>query len=266
VKLCIFCPNPRTIKRGEHVWDDWLNREGGKDISDPSTTHYFGTGGALIRSHPSTKLDVTIPVVCDDCNHHWMSDISNLAKTKLEPIIRRDQAAVFDEFDILVTASLAFLKTAILDWSATHDGRKPCISRDSCLRFRRSLTSNASLGNIAFPDGLHIWIARYRRKHKMEALAFTEELVGARQIKGYRILVVTYVIGSFIFQVLYPRWNKPARNRPATPSIQMLGDNLSVPIWPGVTYAYWPPFSHVDGRSLESFRERFRRMYFPTPS
>src|SRR2546423_15241532 len=37
---CIFCPNRRTRKRGEHVWDDWLNREHGKDIYDPSTTYY----------------------------------------------------------------------------------------------------------------------------------------------------------------------------------------------------------------------------------
>lgn len=52
MESCIFCPNPRTTKRGEHVWDDWLNREGGKAIADSSTTSYFGVGGEHIRSHP----------------------------------------------------------------------------------------------------------------------------------------------------------------------------------------------------------------------
>jgi hypothetical protein len=260
VELCIFCPNHRTKKRGEHVWDDWLNREGGRDIIDPSTTYYFGSGGEFIRSHPSIRMGVTLPVVCDTCNHTWMSTLSSLAKDLLEPTIRRNRARDFNEHDILTVTSFAFLKSAVLDWSATAQRRKPCLSRAACLRFRDSLLPSAA-GGVVFPDGLQVWIARYRRTHRMEALAFTEEMTGARQFKGYKILVVTYVVGSFIFQLTCPRWVKAARNRPAAPFFEIVGDLWSVPIWPGMTYAYWPPLSHVDNSALEAFRERFRRVH-----
>ena len=241
MELCIFCPKPRTNKRGEHVWDDWLNREHGKALTDHSTTFYFGSGGEFIRSNPSVGLHVKIPVVCDTCNNEWMSELSTLAKARLEPIIRRDTETDCDKYDINVIAAFAFLKSAVLDWSSDHKGRLPCISRTLCLAFRRGLTSSDP-PTLALPTGLQIWIGRYQRKHRMEALAFTEELTGARHVKGYKILVITYVVGSFIFQLTYPRWTKRTRNHPAPPFFQVPGDLLAVPIWPSVTRAYWPPF------------------------
>jgi hypothetical protein len=260
-KACIFCPNPRTRKRGEHLWDDWLNREGGKDIRDQSTTYYFGPDGALIRSHPSSRIDVTLPVVCDRCNQTWMSDLSTRTKYILEPSIRRDEPRDYDTFDIVTLASFFFLKAAVLDWSV-ESIRRPCISRSACLDFRDSLVLSHD-GDIAVPLNLQIWIARYRRTHRMEAQAFTEELTGQGPFKGYRILLITYVVGSFIFQLTYPRWARRTRNRPTAPFFQIVGDNQSVPIWPRVVTAYWPPPTYVDSRTLEIFRQRLRRILIP---
>lgn len=226
---CVFCSNPRTRKRGEHVWDNWLNKEHGKDIHDPSTTYHFGVDGALIRAHSSTRLDVTADVVCDPCNHTWMSDLTGFTRALLEPSIRRDSPCDFDECDILTLTSFAFMKSAVLDWQTTARSRTPCISRRACMAFRASLTSDSATGDIAFPDGLQVWIARYRRTHKMEAQAFTEEMIGTRQFKGYRILVITYVVGSFIFQLTFPRWTKRTRNRPTAPFFQIVGDIQSRP-------------------------------------
>lgn len=84
MQLCIFCPNPRTRKSGEHVWDDWLNREHGKDICKPSTVFVFGEDGAKIRECKATGLNETKPVVYDDCNNTWMSDITSFAKDEIE--------------------------------------------------------------------------------------------------------------------------------------------------------------------------------------
>jgi hypothetical protein len=94
----------------------------------------------------------------------------------------------------------------------------------------------------------------------MEAQAFIEEMTGVRQFKGYRILVITYIVGSFIFQLTYPRWSKVTRNRPPAPFLMISYDIESVPIWPGVNVAYWPPPAHIERNSLEAFRERFRRV------
>jgi hypothetical protein len=190
-----------------------------------------------------------------------MSDVSTLAKDRLEPIIRRDRPRDFDEEDILVLTAFAFLKSAVLDWSVRDKGRKPCLSRAVCVAFRDSLTTGP-LGDIFFPSGLQVWIARWRRTHRMEAQAFIEEMTGVRQFKGYRILVITYIVGSFIFQLTYPRWSKATRHRPPAPFLGIINDVQSVPIWPGVNLAYWPPLAHVDRSTLEAFRERFRRIHF----
>jgi hypothetical protein len=254
---CIFCVNPRTNKRGEHVWDNWLNRQDGKEIHDPSTTAHFGVGGQLIRSHRSTRIDVTIDVVCDSCNNKWMSDLSNRTKQILEPLIRRDIPRDFNAHDIVTITAFAFMKAAVLDWMPRASSlRTPRISRSACLAFRESLLSDTA--TVALPYGLQVWIARYRRKYAMEAQAFTEEVASARHLKGYKILIVTYVVGSFIFQIVYPRWVKAGKRTP-TPFFTT-DDDRSVQIWPGVSTAYWPPFADVDSGALKDFRERFRRV------
>jgi hypothetical protein len=223
------------------VWDDWLNREDGKEIRRPSTASRYGIGGELLREYPTDRLEVTLPVVCDPCNNRWMSDLSNHARTLLEPSTRRDQPLMLDEQGVLTITAFAFLKSAVLDWMATDNGRQPVISRAACTAFRDSLADPSYVGDVALPVGLQVWIARYRRTRTMEALAFTEEMTGARHFKGYRILVITYVVGSFIFQLTLPRWVKVARKRTTAPFFQVFGDIVSVPIWPGITTAHWPP-------------------------
>src|SRR5687768_12744892 len=101
MKRCIFCPNPRTMKHGEHIWDDWLNRENGKDIRRLGTVTHLGLHDVPIREYRTNRLEVASDVVCDPCNNEWMSVLSSEAKTRLEPIIRRDLASDFDELDIV---------------------------------------------------------------------------------------------------------------------------------------------------------------------
>src|SRR5262249_60849835 len=110
---CIFCPNPRTRKRGEHVWDDWINRKDGKDIRDASTTYYYGANEVLIRQHPSVRIDVTIGVVCDECNNTWMSDLTTRVKALLEHCIRDDKPRDFDTIEIVPLTACAFIKSPL---------------------------------------------------------------------------------------------------------------------------------------------------------
>ena len=183
-----------------------------------------------------------------------MSDLTNHSSTLLEPSIRRDVPIDLDAVGIVTLTAFAFMKSAVLDWRARARHRQPCISRAACMAFQRSLTSQDPRSDIAFPSGLQVWVARYQRKYTMEAQAFTEEM------KGYRILLVTYVVGSFIFQVTYPRWSKPTRKRPDRPFFRIVDDFYSVPIWPNENFAHWPPPLKVGSRALESFRQRLRRV------
>ena len=91
-------------------------------------------------------------------------------------------------------------------------------------------------------------------------MAFTEELIGALHLKGYRILVTTYLVDLFLFQLTVPRWNKPGRPRLPYVLFDASGDDRAVQLWPVDGIAYWPPFRDIDSSALESFRERFRRI------
>lgn len=261
---CIFCDNARTRNSGEHVWDNWLNRENGKEIRNESTIAIFGLHGDLIRSYPTDQLSVTLPVVCDRCNNEWMSDISNRAKDILEPSIRRDAAKDYSALDVVTLASFFFLKSAVLDWSVKDPpNRRPCIPRSACVRFMDSFVSPHSTG-IAFPPHLQAWVARYKRTHVMEAQAFIDELTGrCRRLKGYRILLITYAVGSFVFQLTCPRPSKETRNKPDGPLFDASSDRRAVAIWPDAGISYWPPALYLDRSTLEVFRQRFRRVDVP---
>ncbi len=259
---CIFCRAPRTKKRGEHVWDNWLNRLDGSPRRDPSTTHYWGEDGRFIRSHPSRRIDVTFDVVCDRCNNTWMSELSNEAKRLLEGSILRDSRIEIDAVGAITIAAFAFLKSAVLDWSSLDGGRSPCIPRWACKSFCKGLSTAPSAGLVVIPAGVQVWVARYRRTHKMEALAFVEELspVSGR-FRGYRILLVTYVVGSFIFQFVYPTWRRLGHKVAPPPFFENVRDPLSIPVWPWrpVLDVSWPPPVPVDRSGLDRLRERFRR-------
>ena len=96
----------------------------------------------------------------------------------------------------------------------------------------------------------------------MEAFFHIDEIEGPGPFKGYRILIITYVVGSFAFQATFPRWKKRTRQRPSRPVLEIT-DLWSAPIWPGVTVAYWPPPGHISRSSLDDFRKRFNRVPDP---
>ena len=100
VRPCIFCHNPRTNKRGEHVFDNWLNREHGKEIRRPGFVIEFGKDDAIERKYPSNSIQVTKAVVCDDCNNTWMSDLTGFSKDIREPSMRRSEPKALSDFDV----------------------------------------------------------------------------------------------------------------------------------------------------------------------
>jgi hypothetical protein len=162
-----------------------------------------------------------------------------------------------DARDIVIVAVFAFLKSAVMDWS-TEDERQPCISRAQCTAFRRSLVLPSS-SEAALPDGFQVWIAQYRRTRVMETYAHIDELSPVGIYAGFRILVITYVVGSFVFQATFPRWTRKRQYR-ELPILTRINDLYSIPIWPGIGVAHWPPPRHIDRSSLDDFRERFRRV------
>ena len=80
--------------------------------------------------------------------------------------------------------------------------------------------------------------------------------------RGYGVLVITYVVGAFAFQLA--RWRRHSKRRAPLPVITQVQvwDAASTAIWPDVGAASWPPPKHLDGRAIEDFRERFKTVHF----
>src|SRR4051794_25024322 len=115
---CAFCPNPATTKRGEHVFDNWLNRKDGRHIEQDYTVIETGPNGQLLRTFGSRSINVTKSVVCDQCNHGWMSDVTNATKTTAEGFIRHRRPATLLPIGLATIASFAFMKAAVVDFDS----------------------------------------------------------------------------------------------------------------------------------------------------
>jgi hypothetical protein len=257
VELCIFCPNPRTTNRGEHVFDDWLNREFGKPLRYHYQHFEYGSDDTLIRQYPKREIDIASDVVCDTCNNNWMSEITTASKAVLEGFIRYERAATLLELGILTVACFAFMKAAVLDAEYSTE-REPFVLRSDCTRFRRWMTGESATPWL--PNGLQIWIAWYRRERQMETRAWVNGLnFPSGMFHGYKVLYITYSLGAFVLQLTLPRWTKYRRPR-NVPFITQATywDVASTPIWPNVPTAVWPPTKYLDYSALENFVERFR--------
>jgi hypothetical protein len=111
---------------------------------------------------------------------------------------------------------------------------------------------------VALPGGLQVWLAGYLRVRHTEAYSYVDEL----QVPGgdHIVMVITYVVDSFVFQLTLPRLRDTSHDWPHGPLFQTIGDFRAVAIWPDVFNASWPPRKQLDPGTLQDFRERFRRV------
>lgn len=259
MKSCVFCPNPRTTTRGEHIWDDWLNREDGRTLKYHYEVTEFGPDDAIIRTFSKRNLSETKPVVCDDCNSTWMSDVTNHSQPIIDGLGRHQRPTCLLPLGIVIIAALATMKAMVLD-AAYESFRPPRFPRLSCVHFRESLT--ASSRELSIPNGTQIWLAAYRRTKQVDARFWMQELIlKTGRYAGFRVFLITYVVSAFVFQLAYPRWMRLSRLTVEPPFLKQAStwDRFSFPIWPHADYVVWPPHSFLerDGRSLEDFSNRF---------
>jgi hypothetical protein len=78
MRNCIFCFGPATTK--EDAWPLWLVRR----ITSPfGVTVEAERDGVKLAAWRALRPEQKIRCVCQPCNNHWMSDLENRAKPKL---------------------------------------------------------------------------------------------------------------------------------------------------------------------------------------
>jgi hypothetical protein len=252
-RSCTFCPLPPTLKRGEHIFDDWLNRVDGKPISEKFTFTQTGENGEVLRTFRKSSMDTTAAVVCDTCNHGWMSDLTNHTKATAEGFIRHHRAATILPLGIVTLTAFAFMKAAVVDAERKTGFISPSLTQ------RFGATQEP-------PPGVQLWLGCFFGRHLMSAHVWSDALLlRSGAFKGYHIYVFTYQVGHLALQLTYPRWAKSTRKRPPLPALtQHEGwDEGSVLIWPGVTAARWPPPKHLNSETLKIFKNRFGNLVGP---
>ncbi len=259
MRLCAFCPSPAT-KKGEHIFDNWLNKdEDGSRISRDYHMTSEGRSTVDALSYRSRSINITRPVVCGPCNNGWMSDITNFAKDVAEGAIRYAQPTSLSAEGIATLAAYAFLKAAVVDYAITLDGHRPFFQPKSRVMFRDEL---------AIPNGTQIWLAHHGSNRDLQsghAWSTTLQLYSGI-VKGFDFYLFTYFVGHLVLQLTCPRWRKNAARRPKELPVLIeakVWRHFTVPIWPDVQQAEWPPHHQLDSHTLQKLRDRFRNLQAP---
>lgn len=251
VKWCPWCPALATTNKGEHVFDDWLNRLHGREIKDRYRFTQTGEDGTVLRAYIRRRIDTTVPSVCDECNSGWMSKLTSQTKAVAEGMIRWQRPTTLLPLGIKTLAAFVFMKVVVVD--AEHDTRN--FSRATCFRFADTRD---------LPPGLQIWVAWFRSTQRMAAKMWSNNLIfRSSRFRGYNIHVFTYVVGHLAFQLTFPRWStKSLRPRAPLPVLTQAGhwDEASIPIWPNVATITWPPDKYLDADGLNNFKNRFANL------
>lgn len=129
--LCVYCDT--TGKRArEHVWPQWVRKHAKEviGIDPPNTQLYEGSqerrGAQPVLSSErrgSSRLSITIPNVCVDCNNGWMKRLEDDTKLILTPMIegRARRLSVADQRVLFAWAAktalnFAFWSESGFDW------------------------------------------------------------------------------------------------------------------------------------------------------
>jgi hypothetical protein len=150
---CAFCPNLADSR--EHIWSDWINK------ILPNTRFRFTRVSDTGVSHRWEKrvLDVTAPVVCQQCNNGWMSDFEEKqAKPAITDLILADKLVKLSPERLKSIAYFAF-KTAVVGDHTSLPERAPFFSTAERFAFRERYPRFALPGSDRTPTAANskVW-------------------------------------------------------------------------------------------------------------
>ncbi len=89
---CIFCGSEGKMSK-EHLWSEWARKAIEADTGQPVSV----VPHVIEKSYGSTKdweapvFSATLNKVCRVCNSTWMSDVEDLTKDLVLPMLRNEQ-------------------------------------------------------------------------------------------------------------------------------------------------------------------------------
>jgi hypothetical protein len=248
MKLCAFCPEEAVEKGGEHVWDNWLNKE------LPKTRYRarkrLSLESALIQ-YDTCRLDEKLPVVCERCNCGWMSALTREVKDRFSMAMLNGEPFSLGDRDAAVLAAFTFMKAVVTDHTIDHE---PFFSRAVRERFRNDL--------IIAP-ATKMWFAAFQSEYRISLknnLGIIDARRGSGPLYGLEFCSYSCVIGHLVIQLLAPRWKRIVdRGRPLvslTPNAYW--EQGTTLFWPHRgELLLWPPKKLLGYNTIQGFIHRF---------
>jgi hypothetical protein len=245
---CAFCDSEAVKDGGEHLWDDWINKE------LPKKTRFNVKKRLSLGSKPiqyvSSGLNEQIPSVCEKCNSGWMSALTAKMKERFAGSLLKAKPFSLGPRDAAILAAFTFMKAAVKDYGYGGD---PFFTRAARERLRNSLI---------VPGFVKIWFAAFQGSARYGFYS-NITIVGANPpdpAAGMEFLSYTYVQGNLVLQLLAPRWkNVLDRGRPLISLIpNACWQPAVIQFWPCTGESLpWPPSQYFGDDAIEPFINRF---------
>jgi hypothetical protein len=239
MRRCAFCGREIDAKAPpEHVIPKWVGRAYPNAMFVRTDRH-----GKQVRSK---VIEITVDTVCDDCNHHWMSDLETWASPMLKPILKGERQGLTVEQQ--VTLAQWATKTAMaLDQEYPPEER--VWSPEVCKEL---------MARKLPPPGVGVQLAHYtgtgdflKIAHNDLYMRFIPPSTRPGPPDGHR---TAFRIDHLVVEV--HRTKDPLRlsigaaNKPRV----VLRDILT-PIWPTAEATSWPPRESFSDPTWDSFVE-----------
>lgn len=236
-RYCIFCG--ATADSREHLLPEWLQQV----FPSKELAIYHRTVGGEKKTWETKRFSQTAKVVCESCNHGWMSRLENEAKPILTPAIARVEPCAFDLRSQWIAAQWAAKTCFVMQRQtpepvapSTHpflvraNGRPPPQMSIFVGSHYRALRDPASSIYIQKPISLEIDQDGTQQVFEFGYLAFLA-------VGGISFLIVGHRLGSYVELVLGEHQAE-----------------LFTKIWPWTQKAvHWPPELLMDQELLETF-------------
>jgi len=246
--MCAFCPTEAVKLSGEHIWDDWLNRalptKRFRVRQRRSTAEPF-------REYDALVLKERLAVVCEKCNHTWMSRLTDRVKRSFADMIIQGRPVSLRDEELGLIAAFTFMKAVVADHATPKP--EPFFTRAAREYFRETL---------AVPSDIQMWLAAYQGSQRFAGKFNTAILTPNEPspLTGIEFYSFTYVVGHLVVQSLAARWTQIGRRATPTPFLKpdVYWDPAAVRFWPNVPVPVtWPPSKYLGDNTIDNFIARF---------
>lgn len=251
MKMCAFCTADAVEDGGEHIWDNWLNKE------LPQTKYHarkqLSPDGPVIEWE-ANKLTEKLPTVCTTCNNGWMGALTGKTKLIFSRAILHGEPFILSPRDAALLAAFAFMKAVVTDHAIDAEGHGPFFSRAARERFKASLE---------VPPMVKIWLfcfqgeARMSTKNNFGVFNIVDEY---SPLDGHQFCSHTYIVGKLGLQLLGVRWKDIRNSGKPLNSFNPNGhwEPATLLFWPYSSAVSWPPAKYLGDDNIKTFIQRFK--------